>query len=448
MSLCNNCYECVDPLQLMNKLQIDISKLQLDITNSINSVDKEKAILFYEMAIEKAKQKIEQLPTADYVIEQFSLMWTKICRGNISELKLLLTNKDMRTGLFMYLGAVVACIGGYLTFTTIENRDNNGLKEGYMKLTSSFRPSSSTPTDTSTSFSTSFLSSASSSSSSSNSTNDKNNTMNNTTPTVASRIATFKIWHEEKLAKILKELEDENDNEDSSLPTPSFSLSSFFKLIIRSFIWVVKYSKSKCLDFYYYFYPLVQENKENDSEKSNLNDDYKNNEKIENENIQNNKININTNNKQQTRHSRPKIPISISIPNPETSISNADENTISPLHLSSLTPAQLRKQFTIFLKAKKPQLLSLLQRLDMVAGIVAMLFILLLVFLYNKRIKHFISICYIPILTIISCYFLGKLCYIMYKWRSNIRQVRQRRVALIAVIVKKELLHNHQGWCL
>lgn len=141
---------------------------------------------------------------------------------------------------------------------------------------------------------------------------------------------------------------------------------------------------------------------------------------------------------------------------PEDKISAPETQKLTPITidetptpssntLSSLSPARLRNQFTIFLTAKKPQIYSFLQRLDVTAAILSMMFLLLLAFLYHKRIKNFISICFLPVSGIIVSYGMGKLCFKLYRWFKIREKKRKRKISLIASVAKKQLRTHYNG---
>lgn len=337
-------------------------RIKARVSFSFNQIDGESASELYDRMIASASELFERAPTADYVIDQLSRMWKRVCAGKITDLSQLLTDKDIRVAVLMYLGAVIAIAGGYLTFVTMDSKD-------------SFKFSSISTTERIALVAESF---------------EKNS-------------AAFVQWRDKTTSRISAWRDKQNSD---SAPTPSFSLSSFFKGSSRAIVWAVKTIQTKTREL-------------------------------------GGKIG-NTIDHQQGKKDEVKA---ISTPeiNKELLTNPIDEGSLSNTPLSSLFTAQTHK-FTIFLTAKKPQIYSFLQRLDVTAAILSMMFLLLLVFLYHKRIKHFLSISFLPALGLIICFGMGKLSFRAYRWFREQGKKRGRKVTLIASVVKRILQSDRTAY--
>jgi len=254
----------------------------------------------------------------------------------------------------MYLGAVIAIAGGYLTFVTMDSKD-------------SFSFSSFSTTERIASVTESF---------------EKNS-------------AAFVQWRDNTTARIGAWRDKQNSG---SAPTPSFSLSSFFKSSSRAIVWIIKTMQKKIKEMKNKFTAIDQHEEQHED----------------------------------TDISAPEIE---NVP-----IIKAVDEIPSQGPLSSLSPwVPTAHKFTIFLTAKKPQIYSFLQRLDVTAAILSMMFLLLLVFLYHKRIKSFLSICFLPAMGLVMCFGMGKASFRVYRWYKEREKIRERTVTLIVSMVKNIL---------
>ena len=113
-SLCSSNGNCIDPRAMLN---------------SFGQIDGERATELFE------KYRASVAPTADYVVDKLNQIWSKICAGEFSELSQLFTDRDIRIAVIMYIGTVIACTGGYLTFATMDGSDS------FAHMVSTFSPS-------------------------------------------------------------------------------------------------------------------------------------------------------------------------------------------------------------------------------------------------------------------------------------------------------------------
>ena len=381
-SLCSSRGNCIDPRAMLN---------------SFGQMDSESATELYERA------KASVAPTADYVADKLNQIWIKICNGEISELSQLFTDRDIRIAVIMYIGAVIACTGGYLTFATMS--DSNNL----IQIVSTFSTSDSLQLISGRFEANSIAFTQWRKSTSSNIFSRKMKSKNK--KNVKDDDTDDNIDNEN-----VNNENDEDDNDNDNAITPIFSLSSFFKNFVKGILWVVKKGKE-----------FFQFNKEEREEKN-----------IENTDVIVNKINENVTEEIENSEEMNRKKIINENLSSEIQISE-NEN------LSSSSSERFRNQLTIFLKAKNPQILSFLQRLDILAGIFLMLLFLLFLFLYHRIIKQFISICFIPCMTVIFGFFVGKLSYTIFRWNSNKKELKKKQIILVASYAKKLLSNKHNG---
>ena len=376
--LCNGRDDCIDPRA------IDARAILTSISERIERMDGEGASEIFERA------RASVAPTADYVAEKLSQIWGKICAGEISELSQLLTDRDIRIAVIMYIGTVIACAGGYLTFATMDGSPS------FAQYVSTFSAA---------------------------------DQLASVTERFEANSAAFTQWREATTASVTAVMrEREAREEEDSAPTPPFSLSSFCIVTVRGLLWLFRAAKG--------FFNKEKQEKVEKVESKNAGRE-KDNEKSEELNY------INTS----ESHAHPAAPSSRAPLRDDTD--TGDTPIMSPRTLSSLSPARLRSQFTIFLRAKKPSLPSFLQRLDVTAGIVSMLSLLLLVFLYHKRIKAFLklslSVCTVPAIVVVVCFFMGKMSYTAYRWVSDRRLLRNMQISLVSTFAKRLLNCKHNG---
>ena len=353
-SLCSSNGNCIDPRAMLN---------------SIGQMDGERATELFE------KYRASVAPTADYVVDKLNQIWSKICAGEISELSQLFTDRDIRIAVVMYIGTVIACTGGYLTFATMDGSDS------FAHMVSTFSPSDG---------------------------------LQLVSDRIEANSAAFLLWREATTASVFTIESNEEDDKNENAPTPLFSLSSLFIHFGRVILWFIRSGQG----FFRINKAHVEKNKiKNENENENKNG-YKVVGTEDNEiGIMNSKIN--------ERDSK-------------------EESSKSPEHSSS-SSERLRNQITIFLKVKKPQILSFLQRVDVTAGIISMLLLLLLIFLYHRSIKQFLSICFIPSITIIFGFFAGKMTYAIYRWKKEKQELKSRQIIQVASFTKKILSNRHNG---
>jgi hypothetical protein len=344
MGLCHGHEECMDPSFMLA---------------SLGHIEGEGASEFFERA------RASVAPTADYVVEQLKQMWGKICAGELSQLSQLLTDKDIRVAVVMYLGAVIAICGGYFTITTMDC--GNTFSNSYAQLVSSLKTSE---------------------------------RLASVTERFEANSAAFTQWRE-----ATKSLMFGDDEDSSTAPTPPFSLSSFFGLFVRAYRWVVRGVKGRKA-------PSTSEAEIPCNDESQL------------------AANIR--------------PVNV-IRQPE--VATVGTNTTASLgrEVPSVSTNRLRNQFSIFHRARKPQILSFLQRLDVTAAILATLFLLLVLFLYHKTIKHFLSYCMVPCAIAVVAFSAGRAAQLSYRWMRDRAALRMRQVAVSSSFAKDHLIRVRGG---
>jgi hypothetical protein len=342
MSLCHGHEECMDPSFMLA---------------SLGHIEGEGASEFFERA------RASVAPTADYVVEQLKQMWGKICAGELSQLSQLLTDKDIRVAVVMYLGAVIAICGGYFTITTMDC--GNTFSNSYAQLVSSLKTSE---------------------------------RLASVTERFEANSAAFTQWRE-----ATKSLMFGDDEDSSTAPTPPFSLSSFFGLFVRAYRWLVRGVKGSKA-------PSTSETE------IQCNDDRP--------------VNVR--------------PVNV-IRQPE--VATVGTNTTASLgrEVPSVSTNRLRNQFSIFHRARKPQILSFLQRLDVTAAILATLFLLLVLFLYHKTIKHFLSYCIVPCAISVTAFSAGRAAQLSYRWMRDRAALRMKQVAVSSAFAKDHLIRVRGG---
>ena len=355
-SLCSSNGNCIDPRAMLN---------------SFGQIDGERATELFE------KYRASVAPTADYVVDKLNQIWSKICAGEFSELSQLFTDRDIRIAVIMYIGTVIACTGGYLTFATMDGSDS------FAHIVSTFSPSDG---------------------------------LQLVSDRFEANSAAFTLWRETTTASVFKTESNEEDDKNDNAPTPSFSLSSLFIHFGRVILWVMRKGEG--------FFGINKV----DGEKNKIEIE------IENENENENRYEVVGSEDNE-----------IGIMNSKINEKDSEEEEYKSPEHSSSSSERLRNQITIFLKAKKPQILSFLQRLDVTAGIILMLLLLLLIFLYHRSIKQFLSFCFIPSLTIICGFFAGKMTYAIYRWNKEKKELKNRQIVLVAAFAKKLLNNKHSG---
>ena len=339
MSLCNGPGgECMDPGAMLT---------------SLRQLDGESANEFFERA------KACVAPTADYVVEHLKQMWGRICDGEVSELSQLLTDKNIRVAVLMYLGAVITLCGGYFTITTMDC--GNTLSSSYAQLVSSL--------------------------------NTKERLASVTKRFEANSTA-FAQWRDAATASMFREEEDK-----CAAPTPLISISSFFIFIARVVQWVTSFAAGK------------KTTVELDTEQARREEE-------------------------QLRIRKRALWLT-----PEVNAASELDTPASPESSS----AHLGNQFSIFLRAREPQILSFLQRLDVTAAILGILFILLVLFLYHKAIKQFLSYCVVPTVCLVSGCGVGRIGYLLYQWMSRTRELRSKQVSILSASARSHLSGRHKG---
>lgn len=347
MGLCHGHEECMDPSFMLA---------------SLGHLEGEGASEFFERA------RASVAPTADYVVEQLKQMWGKICAGEVSQLSQLLTDKDIRVAVVMYLGAVIAICGGYFTITTMDC--GNTFSNSYAQLVSSLKTSE---------------------------------RLASVTERFEANSAAFTQWRE-----ATKSLMFGDDEDSSTAPTPPFSLSSFCSLFVKAFRWVVG---------------GVRGSKAHSTTEPDVipcQDD--------------SRLSVNGR----------AVNITIIRP-PEVASVGTNTNTASDREPFSLSTNRLRNQFSIFHRARKPQILSFLQRLDVTAAILATLFLLLVLFLYHKTIKQFLSYCMVPCALSVTAFSAGRAAQLSYKWMRDRAALRTRQVAVSSSFAKDHLIRVRGG---
>ena len=355
-SLCSSNGNCIDPRAMLN---------------SFGQIDGERATELFE------KYRASVAPTADYVVDKLNQIWSKICAGEFSELSQLFTDRDIRIAVIMYIGTVIACTGGYLTFATMDGSDS------FAHIVSTFSPSDG---------------------------------LQLVSDRFEANSAAFTLWRETTTASVFKTESNEEDDKNDNAPTPSFSLSSLFIHFGKVILWVMRKGEG--------FFRINKV----DGEKNKIEIE------IENENENENRYEVVGSEDNE-----------IGIMNSKINEKDSEEEEYKSPEHSSSSSERLRNQITIFLKAKKPQILSFLQRLDVTAGIILMLLLLLLIFLYHRSIKQFLSFCFIPSLTIICGFFAGKMTYAIYRWNKEKKELKNRQIVLVAAFAKKLLNNKHKG---
>lgn len=339
MSLCKGPGECMDPGAMLT---------------SLRQLDGESANEFFERA------RASVAPTADYVVEHLKQMWSRICDGEVSQLSQLLTDKNIRVAVLMYLGAVITICGGYFTITTMDC--GNTLSSSYAQLLSSL--------------------------------NTKER-LASVTKRFEENSTAFAQWRDAATASMFREEEDK-----CGAPTPIISLSSFVISIARVVQWVTSFAAGK---------------------KSSVKLDTEQTRREEAE-----KLRI----RKRALWLTPEI----------NSFTELD--TLASPESSS---AHFGNQFSIFLRAREPQILSFLQRLDVTAAILGMLFLLLVLFLYHKSIKQFLSYCIVPTVCVVTGCGVGRIGYIVYSWVSRTRELRNKQISILSASARSHLSLRHKG---
>ena len=342
MGLCHGHEECMDPSFMLA---------------SLGHLEGEGASEFFERA------RASVAPTADYVVEQLKQMWGKICAGELSQLSQLLTDKDIRVAVVMYLGAVIAICGGYFTITTMDC--GNTFSNSYAQLVSSLKTSE---------------------------------RLASVTERFEANSVAFTQWRE-----ATKSLMFGDDEDSSTAPTPPFSLSSFCSLSVRLFRWVLRGVRGSKA-------PWTSE------PEISCNDD----------------IRLAANGR------------AVNIIRPPE-VATVGTNTSFVRDTPPMSTNRLRNQFSIFHRARKPQILSFLQRLDVTAAILATLFLLLVLFLYHKAIKHVLSYCMVPCALSVTAFAAGRAAQLSYRWMKDRADLRTRQVAVSSSFAKDHLIRVRGG---